>query len=359
MIATKTDPQLRRALKFLERTPLVDAHNDLAYVIRTDPHAKGDVVAYNLGARRASGDTDIPRLREGRVAAQFWAAYVPPREQQPASFALEQIALIRRMTEIHRDDFELALGSSDVARARRLGKIASFITIENGAAVENCIDTVDSFYGLGVRLMTLCHNATTDWCDSATDAPRHGGLSDFGKRVVVRMNELGIIVDLAHVSDPVMHQVLSLSSAPVVFSHSNARTLCDHPRNVPDSILDIVPANGALVMATFVPDFIFPKPKESGSLPHGTLSQYCDQLAYLKSKVGPDCIGIGSDFFGGPQGTGLKDVSCFPHIFAELFDRGWNERDLKKLASANLLRVFRAVEKAATRGIGRRQRSAV
>ena len=342
-------PELDKAFQLLERTPLIDGHNDLAHVIRKDSMAQGDIAAYGLSRRRPTGDTDIPRLREGRVAAQFWAAFVPPKEPHPASFALQQIALIRRLNEIHQDVFLPAYRSGDVARARRQGKIASFITIENGAAVENRIDALDSFYGLGVRLMTLCHNATTDWCDSATDTPRHGGLSDFGKRVVMKMNSLGMIIDLAHVSDAVMHQAIELSRAPVVFSHSNARALCDHRRNVPDDVLDLARARGGLIMATFVPDFIRAKPKNSKEASTGTLSQYCDQLDYLKSRVGPDCVGIGSDFFGGPQGEGLKDVSCFPHIFAELINRGWSESDLKKLAGNNLLRVFRAVEKAADR----------
>jgi membrane dipeptidase len=341
-------PKLSQALQLLERTPLIDGHNDLAHVIRTDPLAQGDIAAYGLSSRRPTGDTDIPRLREGRIAAQFWAAFVPPKERQPASFALQQISLLRRLNEIHHDVFLPAYRSGDVARARRQGKIASFITIENGAAVENRLDALDSFYDLGVRLMTLCHNATTDWCDSATDAPRHGGLSDFGKRVIAKMNALGMIIDLAHVSDAVMHQTIESSSAPVVFSHSNARALCNHPRNVPDDVLDLVPANGALIMATFVPDFIRARPKNSKQV-SGNLSQYCDHLDYLKSRVGPDCVGIGSDFFGGPQGEGLKDVSCFPYIFAELINRGWIESDLKKLAGDNVLRVFRAVEKAASR----------
>jgi membrane dipeptidase len=341
-------PELDKAIQLLERTPLIDGHNDLAHVIRNDRAAQGDIAAYGLSSK-PTGDTDIPRLREGRVAAQFWAAFVPPKEQQPASFALQQIALIRRLNEIHQDVFLPAYRSADVARARRQRKIASFITIENGAAVENRIDALDSFYGLGVRLMTLCHNATTDWCDSATDTPRHGGLSDFGKRVVAKMNSLGMIIDLAHVSDAVMRQAIESSRAPVVFSHSNARALCDHPRNVPDDVLGLVRARGGLVMATFVPDFIRARPKNSKEVSNGTLSQYCDHLDYLKSRVGPDCVGIGSDFFGGPQGEGLKDVSCFPHILAELIKRGWSESDLKKLAGNNLLRVFRAVEKAADR----------
>ncbi|MCC2102623.1 MAG: dipeptidase [Hyphomicrobiales bacterium] len=369
-----TDTALRQAHDILAASPLVDAHNDLPYVIRADRQAQGDVAAYRLDERRNSGDTDIPRLREGRVAAQFWAAFIPPKEQRPASFALQQIALIKRMNELHPDVFLPAARASDVKRAHRQKKIASFITIENGAAIENRLDALDAYYDLGVRLMTLCHNATLDWVDSATDAPRSNGLSDFGRQVIARMNDLGMIVDCAHVSDDVMHQALDISRAPVVFSHSNARALCDHRRNVPDDVLARIADKGALVMATFVPDFICQRSKdwmaalkdaygktpegldndivvptrekEIGAWPRGSLNQYCDHLEYLKSKVGPDHIGIGSDFFGGPQGEGLKDVSCFPHIFAELIRRGWPNTHLKKLAGENFLRVFRAVEKA-------------
>ncbi|HPG01981.1 MAG: membrane dipeptidase [Methylobacteriaceae bacterium] len=369
-----TDSALAQARALLAETPLIDAHNDLPFVIRIDKEAQGDPALYRLDERRNSGDTDIPRLREGRVAAQFWAAFIPPKEQRPASFALQQIALIKRMNELHPDVFLPAARASDVKRAHRQKKIASFITIENGAAIENRLDALDAYYDLGVRLMTLCHNATLDWVDSATDAPRSNGLSDFGRQVIARMNDLGMIVDCAHVSDDVMHQALDISRAPVVFSHSNARALCDHRRNVPDDVLARIADKGALVMATFVPDFICQRSKdwmaalkdaygktpegldndivvptrekEIGAWPRGSLNQYCDHLEYLKSKVGPDHIGIGSDFFGGPQGEGLKDVSCFPHIFAELIRRGWPNTHLKKLAGENFLRVFRAVEKA-------------
>ncbi len=372
-----TDAALRQAHDILAQSPFIDAHNDLPYVIRIDREAQGDPALYRLDRRRNSGDTDIPRLREGRVAAQFWAAFVPPKEPQPASYALQQIALIRRMNALHPDDFLPALRARDVKRAQRLGKIASFIAIENGAAIENRLDALDACYDLGVRLMTLCHNSTLDWCDSATDAPRSNGLSELGRQVIARMNDLGMIVDCAHVSDAVMHQALDCSRAPVVFSHSNARALCDHKRNVPDDVLARIAGKGALVMATFVPDFICPRSKdwraaledawgrtpggadsrpafgarekEIGAWPRGSLKQYCDHLDYLKARVGPDHIGIGSDFFGGPQGEGLKDVSCFPHIFAELIRRGWPEGQLKKLAGANFLRVFRAVEKARRR----------
>lgn len=372
-----TDAALRQAHEILAASPFVDAHNDLPYVIRIDKEAQGDPALYRLDQRRNSGDTDIPRLREGRVAAQFWAAFVPPKEPQPASFALQQIALVRRMNALHPEVFLPALRASDVKRAHRQKKIASFIAIENGAALENRLDSLDAYYELGVRLMTLCHNATLDWVDSATDAPRSGGLSDFGRQVIARMNDLGMIVDCAHVSDQVMHQALDVSRAPIVFSHSNARALCDHRRNVPDDVLARIADKSALVMATFVPDFICQKSKdwmaalkdawgktpegveadavvaarekEIGAWPRGSLNQYCDHLDYLKSKVGPDHIGVGSDFFGGPQGEGLKDVSCFPHIFAELIRRGWPKTHLRKLAGENFLRVFRAVEGAAKR----------
>ena len=252
------------------------------------------------------------------------------------------------------------------------GRIASFTTIENGAAIENRLDALDAYYALGVRLMTLCHNATLDWCDSATDAPRNGGLSSFGRDVIARMNDLGMIIDGSHASDAAIHQALDKSRAPLVLSHSNARALCNVPRNAPDDVLAHIADKSALIMATFVPNFISQRSqdwlvamrnafgalpddedgaiarheREAGPWPRGSLAQYCDHLDYLKARVGPDCIGIGSDFFGGPQGDGLKDVSCFPHIFAELIGRGWPDDHLRKLAGENVLRVFRAVEAA-------------
>lgn len=368
---------LARARKFLDRAALIDGHNDLPYVIRTDRDAAGDVARFGLRRNLPGRDTDIPKLRNGRVAAQFFAAYVPPGEPRPASFALQQIALVRQMARLHDDVFLFATRAADVARARRLGRIAAFLTIENGAAIEGRLDTLAAFRDLGVSLMTLCHNATTDWCDSATDAPRHGGLSAFGKTVIAEMNRLGLIVDLAHVAPSVMHQALDISAAPVVWSHSNARKLCDHPRNVPEDVLDRVAAGGGVVMATFVPDFISEasrawtqpfkdewgktrsdikggvdkaiaaRAKKAGPWPRGNVSQYCDHLDYLRARIGADHIGVGSDFFGGPQGEGLEDAACFPAIFAELMTRGWSEDDLEKLAGGNMLRVMREVEKAA------------
>ena len=349
---------------------LIDGHNDLPYVIRkaTD----GDLRAFALEEDRPTRDTDIPKLKSGKVAGQFWAAFVPPNEPQPASYALQQLALISAYTKRYPDVFLPALNAADIIGAKLNNKIASLKTIENGAALENRLDTLIAFYELGVRLITLCHNNTTAWCDSATDKPRHNGLSPFGFEVIAAMNALGMIIDLAHVSEAVMSQVLDCTKVPVVWSHSNAYTQCKHPRNVSDAILERVPKNGGVVMATFVPDFICERSrawstplrdefgravhnadeaatiaareKQAGPWPRGGLVQFCDQLEYLRNKIGEDHIGIGSDFFGGPQGAGLENASCFPNIFAELLLRGWRGQALAKLAGANFLRVMKAVE---------------
>lgn len=363
------------ALALLDRAPMIDGHNDLPYVIRQHREAKGDVGVYDLAKIHAEGDTDIPRMRAGKLAAQYFAAYVPPKQKGPAGFALAQIALMRDILKRHADAFRPGLSADDVLAAKAEGRIALIMTIENGTALDNQLDALDAYYDLGIRLMTLCHNDTTDWCDSATDAPRHDGLTAFGKDVIRRMNKLGMVVDLAHVSPKVMHDTLDVTSAPVVWSHSNAFSLCDHPRNVPDDVLDRVAGNGGVVMATFVPDFISqasrdwhrPAKDQYGKTPEGidsvkaeaeitakagprpkaTLPQYCDHLDYLAQRIGHDHVGIGSDFFGWINPDGLEDTSVFPALIAELIRRGWSEADLEKLAGGNTLRVMRAVEKAA------------
>jgi membrane dipeptidase len=366
------------ALALLDRAPMIDGHNDLPYVIRLSRSAKGDVGAYDLGKVHGETDTDIPRMQAGKLAGQFFAAYVPPNHPKPAGFALAQIALMRDILKRHADVFRPGLAAADVEAAKAEGRIALFMTIENGSAVDNELDALDAYFGLGVRLMTLCHNGTHDWCDSATDAPKHDGLSAFGKDVVRRMNKLGMIVDLAHVSPKVMHDALDITSAPLVWSHSNAFSLCDHPRNVPDDVLDRVAANDGIVMATFVPDFISQASRDwhrpakdqygktpdgmdyvkaeaaivakSGPRPKSTLAQYCDHLDYLAKRIGHDHVGIGSDFFGGATPEGLEDTSVFPALIAELIRRGWSEADLEKLAGGNMLRVMRAVETASRNG---------
>ena len=371
------DAAYDKALALLDRVPLIDGHNDLPFVVRLDRGAKGDLAAYDLGKVHPETDTDIPRMQAGKLAGQFFAAYVPPNHPKPAGFALAQIALMRRIWERHADVFRPGLSADDVEAARKEGRIALFMTIENGSALDNELDALDAYWDLGVRLMTLCHNDTHDWCDSATDAPRHNGLSAFGKEVIGRMNRLGMVVDLAHVSSKVMHDVLDVSTAPVVWSHSNAFSLCDHPRNVPDDVLDRVARNDGLVMATFVPDFISqasrdwhrPAKDQYGKTPEGvdynkaeaelvrtagprpkaTLAQYCDHVEYLARRIGHDHIGIGSDFFGGLNPEGLEDASTFPRVIAELIRRGWSDENLAKLAGGNMLRVMRKVASIAER----------
>lgn len=372
-----TDAAYDKALALLDRVPLIDGHNDLPFVVRLDRAAKGDLSAYDLGKIHPETDTDIPRMQAGKLAGQFFAAYVPPNHPKPAGFALAQIALMRRIWQRHADVFRPGLSADDVEAARKEGRIALFMTIENGSALDNELDALDAYWDLGVRLMTLCHNDTHDWCDSATDAPRHNGLTAFGKEVIGRMNRLGMVVDLAHVSPKVMHDVLDVSTAPAVWSHSNAFSLCDHPRNVPDDVLDRVAGNDGLVMATFVPDFISqasrdwhrPAKDQYGKTPEGfdykeaeaeitrtagprpkaTLAQYCDHVEYLARRIGHDHIGIGSDFFGGLNPEGLEDASTFPAAIAELIRRGWSDENLAKLAGGNMLRVMRSVASVAAR----------
>jgi membrane dipeptidase len=368
--------RLARARAFLERIPLVDGHNDLPYVIRKDHPAQGDVAAYDLARVHQDGDTDIPRLRQGLLGAQFWAAFCPTGVSDPTRFTLELVALIRDMNARHGDVFLPAFKASDVARAKRLGKIASFIAVESGVGIGDRLEMLDVFHALGVRYMTLCHNETLDWVDSATDAPRHQGLTDFGRAVVRRMNRLGLMIDMAHTTPAVMHHVLDETAAPVAITHANARTLCDHPRNVVDDVLTRLPANGGIVMATFVPTFlsqairdwfrplqrhgkappdkditpeIVAKSRAAGPPPRATLADVCAHIEYMAQMAGPRHVGVGSDFYGGPVPDGLEDVSKFPHLIAALMERGWSDGALAGLASGNVLRVMRGVERAARR----------
>jgi membrane dipeptidase len=352
---------------------LVDGHNDLSFVILKDKNAKGDVRRFDLARVHQDHDTDIPKLKAGRVSAQFWSAFLPTRMAHPGRTVLELIDIVHQFHQTYPDVFIQGLKASDIGRAKREGKIASFLTVEGGVGLENSLSPLRAWYAAGVRLFTLCHNETLDWVDSATDAPRHGGLTAFGRAVIAELNRLGMIVDLAHVSPDVMRQVLDISKAPVVFSHSNARALANHPRNVPDDVLDRVPGNGGIVMVTFVPDFISQRsydwmkpfkdefgktrhdvdmrkelPAREGKLgrwPRGTLEQLCDHIDYIVKRIGIDHVGIGSDYFGGQPPDGLEDVSRFPYLIAELVRRGYSDGAIGKIASRNFVRVFRAVEK--------------
>ena len=370
------DADLAHARELLARIALVDGHNDLPWTIRED--GASDLASYDLVGRRAKGDTDLPRLREGLVRGQFWSVWIPSGLDQPARTQLEQIELTRRMIAMHSDTLLLATRAADVERARSAGKIASFLGMENGQALENSLGALRAFYDLGVRYMTLTHGRNNDWADSATDAPAHGGLTPFGREVVREMNRLGMLVDLSHVSPEVMRQALDVTQAPVVFSHSSSRALVDHPRNVPDDVLARMAKNGGVVMVTFIPSFVSAETaawgkgleslifttkttadmaameadyaKTHGPAPAATLAQVADHIEHVAKVAGHDHVGIGSDFWGGtPMPDGLEDVSRFPYLFAELVRRDWSDDDLTKLAGGNIVRTLAAAEEVAAR----------
>lgn len=372
------DRSLKHARELLESFPLIDGHNDLPWSIRKNPSAPGDVEAFDL-SETAPGDTDLPRLREGLVGAQFWSVFLPGEiaEQGYSKVQLEQFDIALRMIERYPETLALALTADDIEAAFENGKIASLIGMEGGHALENSLGALRAFYRLGARYLTLTHNVTLDWVDAAMDAPRHHGLSAFGKELIREMNRLGMMVDLSHVSPDAMSDALDVTEAPVIFSHSSARALTDHPRNVPDTILERMPENGGIVMVTFIPAFVSEAVAEweepvkqllTGTesheeidrvksdyakrfpMPRATLEHVADHIDYVRRITGIEHVGIGSDFWGSEfTPVGLEDTSRFPHLIAELIRRGWTDTDLEKLAGGNILRVFRAAESAAER----------
>src|SRR6476660_2336142 len=380
--AQSGDPALEHARKLLRSTPLIDGHNDLPWEIRDSKTAPRDVAAYDI-RQTAPKQTDLPRMAEGEVGAQFWSIYIPGeiKDSGYARVQLEQFDIARRMIARYPDRLALALTADDIERDFKKGKVASLLGMEGGHAIENSLGALRSYYALGARYMTLTHNVTLDWADAALDSVRHGGLTEFGREVVREMNRLGMLVDLSHVSPGVMSDALDVSEAPVIFSHSAARALVDHPRNVPDSILVRLKKNGGIVMVTFVPAFVSPAaaacdlqaPQESNRLkgtvsdtaerrrredewkaahpqPRASLKQVADHVEHVRDVAGIDHVGIGSDFDGIESvPEGLEDSSKFPYLFAELVRRGWSDSDLKKLAGENLLRVFHAAEATAAR----------
>jgi len=348
------DPALERARQILSETPLIDGHNDLPWAIRQYRDAPHDVRAYDLRGR-TPGHTDLERLRDGMVGAQFWSVYIPSSsvEEGAARVQLEQIDIARQIIELYPDHLELALSASDIERVFGKGKIASLIGLEGGHAIENSLGALRAFYDLGARYMTLTHSKNIDWADAATDDPLHNGLTEFGKEVVREMNRLGMLVDLSHVAPATMHDAIDVSEAPVIFSHSSARAVTDHVRNVPDDVLRRIPENGGIVMVTFVPAFVSERVRThrgDGPAPRATLEDVVEHLEHLKAVVGPDHIGIGGDFDGiSSTPEGLEDVSTYPALFAELIRRGWSDDELRKLAGENMLRVMREAEAVARR----------
>ena len=366
-----------QAIRILRTVPLIDGHNDIPDAVRE----RGGPDSVNLAVSQPKLMTDIPRLRAGHVGGQFWAAYVPVSTihegEHPAVYALEQIDLVYRLCGRYPATFAMARTAADVERNFKAGKISCLIGIEGGHAIENSLGALRAFAQLGVRYMTLTHWETIDWADAATDSAKHNGLTTFGEAVVREMNRVGMLVDLSHVSDATMMDALRVSRAPVIFSHSSARALDNHVRNVPDSILTLLAKNGGVVMTNFAPDYVSESlrvyddslQKRTARLraagldsvavrdsvnawqaagPKATLAQVADHVEYLRKVAGVDHVGIGSDFDGiSSVPVGLQDVSKFPDLIAELLRRGWTEVDVKKVAGLNTLRVLREAERVA------------
>src|SRR5438093_644230 len=366
-----------QALRILKTVPLIDGHNDIPDAIRE----RGGLDSVDFGVTQPKLMADIPKLRAGAVGGQFWAAYVPVTTihggEHPAVYALEQIDLIHRLCRRYARDFAPALTAADVEQNFKAGKVSCLMGIEGGHAIENSLGALRMFYTLGVRYMTLTHWETIDWADAATDSAKHGGLTAFGEDVVREMNRLGMLVDLSHVSDATMVDAIRVSRAPVLFSHSSARALCHHVRNVPDSILKMVQGNGGVVMVNFNPGFVSEAVRayedsmtargralraagiDSTSVadslktwrargPKATLAQVADHIEHIRDVAGVDAVGLGSDFDGITEvPVGLEDAAKFPDLLAELLRRGWSEQDVKKVAGLNALRVLRATEQVA------------
>ena len=378
------DPQ-SRALAVLDRTPVFDGHNDLPWEIRAADEAPMDVAAYDLYGP-VPGHTSIPLLQQGRVGAQFWSVYIPGEyaDSGYARMQLEQIDIARRLIDRY-PELILASTATDVETAMAEGKIASMLGVEGGHAIENSLGALRAYYALGARYMTLTHNVTLDWADAAQDTALSGGLSAFGEEVVREMNRLGMLVDLSHVSPATMSDALTVSEAPVIFSHSSARALVDVPRNVPDSILARMSDNGGVVMVTFVQPFVNRDAAEyddglmaraaelrelgladeeiraeiqafrrDNPRPSASLDDIAEHIEHVRDVAGIEHIGIGSDFDGMRAPPEMPDVSFYPALFARLIERGWSDEDLGRLASGNILRALREAEAVAARIQGER-----
>ena len=400
LAAAETDAALAaRVDRVLTATPLIDGHNDLPWGIR-ERFGSADGVDLRADTTQlprpadASADwtplmTDIPRLRKGHVGGQFWSVWIPSSTTGAAAVqtTLEQIDIVHGMVSRYPTDMAMAATADDVLRARKTGRIAALIGIEGGHQIGNSLPALRQMYALGVRYMTLTHSQNNDWADSATDTPKHHGLTAFGRAVVHEMNRLGMLVDLSHVSPETMQAALAVSAAPVIFSHSSARALVDHPRDVPDDVLALVKKNRGIVMVNFAPPYVsaerarweadraaeqtrYNAPPFAGlyigqperakaalaewdkahPMPAVTIAMVADHIEHIRDVAGVDCVGIGSDFDGIPSTPqGLDGVDKYPALFVELARRGWSDADLAKLAAGNILRVLHEAEAAAKR----------
>jgi len=382
-VATAQTDYLARARALHKQSLLIDGHNDYPWALREHDAARS-LDTLDISRPQPSIMTDIARLKEGGIGGQFWSVYTPVELQGQAAVTatLEQIDIVHRMVRKYPQTFELALTADDVERIHKAGKIASLIGMEGGHSIDNSLADLRMFHRLGARYMTLTHTSNTPWADSATDTPKSNGLSPFGEEVVKEMNWLGMLVDLSHVSPDTMEDAIRVSQAPVIFSHSDARALNDHPRNVPDNVLQLLPKNGGVIMVTFVPGFVSPKVNEwnkrqtaeqdrlkaitpndaaavkagvdkwtaANPAPEATIADVADHVDHIRKVAGIDHIGIGSDFDGITQTVkDLDNVSTYPRLTAELLKRGYSEADIKKILGLNVLRVLREAEKVSKR----------
>jgi membrane dipeptidase len=393
--ARSDDERFReRVERILAEVPLIDGHNDVPWQYRRRVNLDVDGLDFAGDLSESGGveppmHTDIPRLRQGGVGAQFWSVYIPitRRGGRPgdARVVIEQIDFVKRLVERHPDHLEMAYTADDIVRIHSAGRIASLIGMEGGHSIEDSLAVLRATYELGARYMTLTHSLSTTWAGSATDEPPpggHGGLTEFGREIVREMNRLGMIVDLSHVSPQTMHDALDESAAPVIFSHSSAYAVCAHPRNVPDDVLERLPENGGIVMICFLGYFVSEELRlhgerhaeerrrltlehggdqgggrdairrgleqwlEDDPMPHATLEQVADHIDHVRSIAGIDFIGIGGDYDGTTSlPIGLEDVSKYPDLLVELLRRGYRDEDVAKIIGLNLLRVMREVER--------------
>ena len=381
----QTPEQVAQAV--LAEYPVIDGHNDAPEQI--SDRFDSDFTKFDFrntvpttGTAAKPMHTDIARLRQGRVGGQFWSVWIDPElpEFEAVQRVIEQIDIVHRLVDQYPDDLQLALTAADVEAAQKNGRIASLIGMEGGHSIGNSLAVLRQTYALGARYMTLTHWKTLDWADSATDAPKSDGLSEFGVSVVQEMNRLGMIVDISHVSEAAMNDTLDASTAPVIFSHSSADSVTRHSRNVPDAVLKRLPTNGGIVMVTFVPSYVnaenrdwdaaqkaeqtraaalFPgnadtqanhleKWNASNPMPPVTAKDIADHIDHIRSVAGIDHIGLGGDYDGiSFTPDDLADVSTYPVLFAELARRGYSAADLAKIARGNILRVMRGVESTA------------
>lgn len=376
--AAQTD-LLDRARKLHQSVPLIDGHNDYPWALREK--ADRDIEKLDISKPQPTIHTDIARLKAGGVGGQFWSVYVPASMagQQAVTATLEQIDIVHRMMRRYPESFELALTADDVERIFKKGKVASLIGMEGGHSIDASLGALRMFHRLGARYMTLTHSSNIPWADSGTDVVKLGGLSRFGEEVVREMNWLGMLVDLSHTSPETMADAIGVTKAPVIFSHSSARAVCDVPRNVPDNILGMLRQNGGVVMVTFVPGFLSNDVAAHGRaeqeererlqkeltdktaidakigewrrahpVPQATLAQVADHIDHMRKVAGIDHIGIGSDFDGiDSTPVGLENVSTYPALTAELLRRGYSDDDIRKILGLNVLRVMRQTEKVA------------